>query len=338
MKKQNHSTAIAAAIGLLVLIFGSNTALRGGRDGITLCLSTLIPSLYPFIFLSIILTGSLRGLALPFLRPIAKFCKMPTGSEAIIAISFLGGYPVGAQCISLLKKQEQLTDAAAMRMIGFCNNAGPAFIFGILGTMFSDRKTVWFLWLVNILSALLVGYLLPGTASKNNIKQLEGSMSIMDSFTLATRAMASICGWVILMKMVLAFIEPWLIRYLPQPAQILAIGALELSNGCIRISDLECEGLRFLIASALLSLGGFCVTLQTISVSDSIPLRLYFPGKILQCCITILLSSLFQFLFPFSARYDCRAISAIAICITVIFLLFLKESEKSSRISVVISV
>lgn len=338
MKKQNHCTAICAAIGMLVLILDSDTALRGAREGITLCLSTLIPSLYPFIFLSVLLTWALNGQVLPPLRPIARICKMPAGTESLLAISFLGGYPVGAQCISLLRKRGQLTDAQAMRMIAFCNNAGPSFIFGILGTMFSDKKAPWLLWIVHIASALLVGLLLPGTTVTGNVTPMQRKLCIIDAFTQAIKSMASICGWVILIRMVLAFIESWFLWLFPLPVQVITAGILELSNGCIRISELECEGLRFLIASVLLSLGGICVTLQTVSAADGIPMKLYFPGKLLQCSISIVLSSLLQFAFPVTARYDCRAVSAIAAVIFIFILSFLQHSKKSSGIPATVGV
>ena len=338
MKKPNHCVAVGAALGMFVLIFDGSTALNGAREGIILCLSTLIPSLYPFIFLSNLLTGALSGQELGVLRPVTKFCKMPAGSESLLAVGFLGGYPVGAQCVCLLKMQGQLSDTDASRALAFCNNAGPSFIFGILSSMFSDWKAPCLLWIVHIVSALFVGVLIPTASERSHIKLQKQKENLMQSFNQALKAMASICGWVILMRMVLAFMESWFLWLLPLPMQVAAEGLLELSNGCIRLSELPCEGLRFLIASGLLSLGGICVMLQTRSVADGISLRLYFPGKIIQCAISILISSLLQVFFPTSERYNCSGVALIALIALVFAELFLKHSEKNSRIPAGVSV
>ena len=148
MKKQNLRIAIAAAVAMLVLILDSRTALAGASEGISICLNTLIPSLFPFILLSILLAGSLSGQEIPILRPATKHCRIPKGTESLLAIGFLGGYPVGAQNVALLHRAGQLSDQQATRMITICNNAGPAFIFGILGSMFSSCAVPWLLWMI----------------------------------------------------------------------------------------------------------------------------------------------------------------------------------------------
>ena len=137
---------------------------------------------------------------------------------------------------------------------------------------------------------------------------------------------------------ILAFMEVWFLWMLPLPLQALTVGILELSNGCIRLEGLPCEGLRFLIASVLLSIGGICVTLQTASVSEGISLKLYFPGKILQCALSVMMSSMIQQAFPVAERWNCRSIAVFALVVFIFVLLFLKHSEKSSRISAVLRV
>ena len=161
MDKHNLRTAIAASAAMLVLILDGKTALTGASEGIGICLNTLIPSLFPFFLLSILLTGALGEQDIPLLRPVAKLCRIPNGAESLLAIGLLGGYPVGAQNVALAYRSGQLSKEQAARMITFCNNAGPAFIFGILGSIFSFPAVPWLLWTIHIISALLVGISLP---------------------------------------------------------------------------------------------------------------------------------------------------------------------------------
>ena len=58
MKKQT-ALCIAASAALLVLILDGNTAIAGIREGIQICIQTLIPSLFPFFICSGLLTGNL---------------------------------------------------------------------------------------------------------------------------------------------------------------------------------------------------------------------------------------------------------------------------------------
>ena len=293
-----------------------------------MCIRTLIPSLFPFFVLSVLLTGALSGQAGKYLRSIGTICKVPEGAESLIAVSILGGYPAGAQNVSVLFGRGQINASQAARLLAFCNNAGPAFIFGVLGSIFPSKATPWYLWLIHLLSAFFVASILPDTNEGSKIRLESTKIRITDALSQGVKVMALVCGWVIFMRIILLFMDVWFLHYLPNPIQIVASGILELSNGCIRLSELENDGLRFLISSGLLSLGGLCVTMQTASVAEGLDMRLYYPGKLLQCSISILLSCLFQFSFPPASRLSDSFILAtvlIFIIFTAVILHYLKK-------------
>jgi len=338
LKKQNLSVAIGAAAGMLIIIFDSKTALRGASEGIALCLNILIPSLFPFFFLSIILTASLSGQVVSILQPLTAACGIPNGAQSLLPICLLGGYPVGAQNISLLYRQGQLSQAGAMRLIAFCNNAGPAFIFGVLGPMFINRIMPWLLWLIHLCSALSVGLLIPSEKSEHIVQFPDRRIRITDALLQSVKTMSLVCGWVVVMRIVLTFMDTWFLWFFPRTVGVILTGILELSNGCIRLAELDCEGLRFLIASAFLSLGGICVTLQTASIAEGIPLKLYFPGKMLQASISIFMSYVFQFVLPQNIRFRCDWIALASVTIILFIATVLLHTENNSRIPVMIDV
>lgn len=331
MKKQNLLSVFGASAAMLVLIFDGKTAMRGAIDGIELCFQVLIPSLFPFFILSMLLTGSLYGQSFSLLRPLVWFCGIPQGSESLLPAGFLGGYPAGAQSVSQLYRSGRLTREQAEKLLPLCNNAGPAFIFGVLGSMFSRKYIVWLLWLVHILSALAAAALLPaagGSVSTHGGEQI----GITAALERSVRAMGLVCGWVVLMRIVLAFLERWFLWLLPDVLRVATVGILELSNGCVLLKQLPQEGLRFILASGFLSLGGICVTLQTSSVADGLRLTHYFPGKLLQCCFSILMCSLLQPLFPASQRCDFPlplcAIAGVLLLSAAVFI----RTKNNSRI------
>jgi hypothetical protein len=293
-RRADHWTGIAAALGVGLLILDSKTALIGAQEGVTMCIQTVIPSLFPFFLLSILLTTSLMGRRLRFLRPFCRLCRIPVGAESILIAGFLGGYPVGAQCVSQAFEAEQLSTDDAKRLLGFCNNCGPAFLFGMSSALFGKWWTPWLLWLIHILSALLVGFLIPGSAHKCSAPSLR-SASPVEALDRSVRIMAGVCGWVIMFRILITFSQRWFLWYLPQECQVLFSGILELSNGCIALYEIENMSHRFILCSGFLAFGGLCVTMQTLSVTSSqLDKGLYFPGKVLQCCISLTLATIAQ--------------------------------------------
>ena len=107
-----------AALGFLLLILDSQTAFQGATRGIELCLRTVIPSLVPFFILSILLTESLAGRTMPILRPIGRLLRIPSGSEGILLIGLLGGYPSGAQSAAQSCRSGRMSLSACRRMLG----------------------------------------------------------------------------------------------------------------------------------------------------------------------------------------------------------------------------
>lgn len=330
MKKKQLASALVGAIGMILLILDSRTAIKGAAAGTQLCIQTLIPSLFPFLVASALLTGALSGQALPFLGTLGRVCGIPRGAESILMVGLLGGYPVGAQCIAQSWKSGVLQKEDAQRILGFCSNAGPSFLFGILGSMFSDRKIVWILWGIHVASAIAVGAVTATNSSAGTQPIMPSPISLPEALDRSMKTMGRICGWVILFRTLLAFWEKWIFWVLPTAVQVLAAGLLELSNGCILLGEIESEGLRFLIAGCILALGGLCVTMQTVSVTENLSLRYYFPGKLLQCCFSVLLCCVFQFLFPEMHRISFDRIPAAAMVLALILLIHLRRMKKSS--------
>lgn len=285
----NKSTASAVAcLGLLLLILDSKTALIGAREGVTLAVTVLVPSLFPFLFLSILLTGSLGGTKLSLLKPVGKFLHIPEGSEGILLPAFLGGYPAGAQAVSQAYGSGRISRKNAESMLSFCNNAGPSFLFGMTSAFFDEPQTIWALWLIHILGAVAAARLYPCSYQTRSDPAEGKNGTVGDTLKQAISIMAVICGWVILFRIVIAFSDRWFLQAVSPVIRTVMIGLLELSNGICELSTIANEKIRFLICSCMLSLGGICVTLQTYSVTEGLDKRGYFLGKGIQLLVSIL--------------------------------------------------
>jgi len=183
-------------------------------------------------------------------------------------------------------------------MLSFCNNAGPSFIFGMAAMQFSSPIYGWLIWGVQMLSAAAVARILPAGQESTVGESKPSPTSLSDAMHIALRVMATVCGWVVVFRVILSFLDRWLMWLMPQSAQVLLTGLLELANGCCNLSRIENHGLRFILCSLMLSLGGVCVFMQTSSVLQGLPVKHYLKGKALQGIFALLLSSMIQIFLP----------------------------------------
>lgn len=323
-------TSIVGAVGMLLLILDTRTAFNGAREALDLCLRTVIPSLFPFFTFSTLLTSGLTGSNLRILAPLGALLRIPKGSEPIFLVGALGGYPTGAQAVADGYCSGQITRQDARRMLGFCSNAGPSFLFGIAGLCFTSPERSWVLWGIHLLSALLTGILLPGGSRNITTLSKNKAVTIPEALKRSLRITAQVCGWIVIFRVILAFLQRWFLWFLPPMQQILTHGFLELTIGCLSLVLLECEGLRFVLCAGFLAFGGLCITMQTLSVTAPVGMGMYLPGKFIQMLISVLLAAAYQqFAFSGDAIYHTSLQFYLFLpAIGGILILFLKKGKK----------
>ncbi len=326
--KKRIAVGICSATAFLILILDAKTAAAGASDGLQQCILSVIPVLFPFFVLSMLITGTLGGCRLNLLRPLGKLCRIPPGAESLLLTGLLGGYPVGAGCVSEAFRRGSLSERDAHRMLGFCSNAGPAFIFGMGMKLFPDVKILFCLWAIHILCAVITGILLPGSSRDTETVYPSAPVDLSSAVAKSVRVMGTVCGWIILFRVVIAFLQRWIMWLFPLELQAFVCGMLELTNGFFALEKVSDPGLRLILSAGFLGFGGLCVCMQTAGVTDSrLGLGMYLPGKLLQCSLSLAFASITaKFLFPASSI--CGFSLAAIFCIpAVILLLFLHFRE-----------
>lgn len=303
---------LCVAAFVLVLSRGSLAA-EAVKTGISLVLNTLIPALLPLLFLSkmIMVTdipeklGSLLG---PVMR---RLFSAPPQAAICFVLGILGGYPMGAQAVADSFRAGRLTREQGEYLLSFCSNAGPAFIFGVFGTITGSPAAPLALYVIHVVSALLVGVILRPrhiTCQESG----SGSLPVRRANVLyeSLCSMGAIGMCVVLMQIVLAGIEACTKSWMPPVLQTALTGFLELSSGSLALGSLDSLGWRYCMASGFLGFGGICVWLQTISVLRGTGLRTasYLWGKVLQCGIAMLLTWGVIVLFPGLLPLDAQTV------------------------------
>ena len=308
----------------------SATSFEGASEGISICLRTVIPSLFPFFVLSSMLTGNLHGCTPKFMGPVGRVLGLPAGAESIWLAGILGGYPVGAGCVAQAYKNGHISETEAQRMLSFCCNAGPAFIFGMTVSVFASVRYPCLLFLIQIISSIVVALLLPEKSTYHVRSCSVQSVTLQQAMQSALRSMASVCGWIVLFRVTLSVFERWFLWYFPVYLQVILTGITELANGILSVHRIEEIPLRFIICSGLLSFGGVCVIMQTQAVTQGLHIRSYFYGKLYQCAIsTGLAAAACCFFFGFEKIY----IAICAGCCGFVFIMFLLQRKKTVAFS-----
>ena len=135
----------------------------GAKTGIKFCGNILIPSIFPFIFLtSFIVKSGISEKIGKIISPIIKFLfYLPGCAGPTIILSFLGGYPIGAKGVKNLYEANLINDEQSERMLYFTIGAGPAFTVSVVGVgMLKDYRLGVIIFSSQILSIILIGIFL----------------------------------------------------------------------------------------------------------------------------------------------------------------------------------
>ena len=160
-KRQYRELLLALGLlcAALALVLWPGEAMGAMRDGLKLCGNVIVPSLFPFFVLSslVVELGMSRYLGRMFQPVMAPLFRVNGACASALALGFVGGYPVGARTAISLYQNGQCSKTEAERLLAFCNNSGPAFIFGVVGAgVFGSGALGLLLYLVHMAASLLV--------------------------------------------------------------------------------------------------------------------------------------------------------------------------------------
>lgn len=156
------------------------TAATGIASGLDICGKTILPSLFPFLVLTNywIKRGYADKISQYAAPVVQKVFRLPGAVSSAILLGSVGGYPVGAATIAQLYHEDIINQDQAEHAMLFCNNAGPAFVIGVMGSGLFQSATVgiW-LYLIHLLSAVLIGILSEGRHFRKKLRKAVGSTS-----------------------------------------------------------------------------------------------------------------------------------------------------------------
>ncbi len=305
MKKQDTLyqllfTALSLYLIFLMLRYPA-LSLEYASTGLTLWFTKMVPTLLPFMILSVImirmnLTERFVGLLHPLLHRIYGTSR--NGSYTII-MGFLCGFPMGARIVGELYEQHKLSREESALLLSFCNNIGPIYFLSyVIPTLGIDRPGRPFLLMYGI--PLLYGFLLmrirPWMTRKVSscenhpeARSLQarqpGSCSLLAAIDASVLSgligIARLGGYMVFFN---------LLNIVFQPFQHVNTNILNIYRCLLEItSGIDCSGrsINFAIL-ILLPFGGFSCIAQTYSMirQTDLSLRPYVYHKTVQTAVT----------------------------------------------------
>ena len=316
---------MALACAAWALMRYSEQSVQACREGLSLCGNVIVPSLFPFFVLSslVVELGLARCLGRAAEGLMWPLFRVGGAGASALTLGLIGGYPVGARTAIGLYESGQCSRDETLRLLAFCNNSGPAFIFGVVGAgVFASGRIGLCLYLVHALASLCVGILFrfygekgaPGRGRGAQFRATRFTAALTNSVKGAARSILNICAFVLLFTVIVRLLFVCGFMGLAartvsallsgmgvdlRMAEQLLTGLLEVSAGVTGLASLSGAG-RLPMAAFLLGWAGLSVHCQVLSfLADSgLGAGTYLAGKLLHGALSALFTALLVRLWP----------------------------------------
>ena len=283
---------------LLYFLIFPQQSVDSVREGMQLCLERLAPALFPYLVLSnlFLASGGAQSMGRRIGRWMQRVFRVGSGGVIALLLGLTGGYPLGAKTAAALCRDGIVEQRDAERLLLFCNNAGPAFLFGVVGAACYRSTAVGAaLYAAHILSALLCGLLLRGESCDQKFVPREKplppfSEAFVSAVSDAGRTLVTISLLVTVFTVLLGVMRQ--VFHSCEALQLLLTAVLELSSGCIAIASSSLPwSAKLSLTAAAVGWGGFCVHLQTVAAlqGTGLSVRPYLRAKALQAALSALI-------------------------------------------------
>ena len=292
---------------VIILFFkNADVASRWVSEGLALCASRLIPSLFPFMVLSSLVLSSglgtllsrLAGAPLSALFGLSRECATP------IVLDWLCGFPLGAKCASELYEKDRINHQEYERVLCICGTPSPAFLISAVGgSMLSDKKYGIWLYAISLASAIAVGIFLKLTSPVSHTPHVQPceihcrvplAKCITGAVLDALSGILCVCAFVVFFGAFLGVLDTALCRLsLPESVHSLIYCVFELTAGLSRICKSWSPASLPLSALAV-GWAGLSVHFQTMAIcasSGKAPkMRTYILSHVARAAICFLLT------------------------------------------------
>lgn len=314
--------ALGCLLVLLLICIITKPAIymQATYKGVMVWATCVLPALFPFFFLTTLLSELHFIDKLSFLtkRPLKHFYNVSNNAGFVYLMSMMSGYPVGAKLISELYKNKQISKDECVRIHSFSSTSGPIFVIGTVGSgMLCNTHIGGIVLVVHLLSALINGFLYRNTGKNyditSNYLQPRNSLDNLLGQTIYQSVISVLIvgGYIALSFMFCEFLaETNILKFLCIPldkmltiigintqlSECIVLGLTEITRGCLECAPLLASNPKLVVItlSGIISFGGFSVALQSMTYLSKcgISIKMYLLQKFSHSLIAIILASI----------------------------------------------
>lgn len=287
-------------LSIYTVLFFSAKISEDVRRGLSFCYTVIIPSVFPFMIVSDFIENFVHFERIGFLRRVfSKLFKVNGYAISALVCGILCGFPMGVKISKELYVSGKISKKECERLIGFSNNASPAFVISGIGVgLFSSFKLGVFLYLISIFSSMATGifFSLSSKSEKESEIKKAASFSFTKSIKNASLSTLNICGFICFFSVLIGFLE----RLIKETWLIATLSSfLEIGNAGKIIAESQELPIEFRIAllAFSISFSGLSVHMQSKSflLDTDISMSKYYIMKLFSGAISFIITSIFLF-------------------------------------------
>ena len=310
---------ILCLIAVAAFLAAPQQSAAAAKDAVSMCLSVIVPTLFPFLVLSsLALSFGLADVCERLFAPIFKpLFGLSAKNAAAVILGCACGFPVGAKTAVSLYTSGKCTKTEAERTLLFCSCVSPAFAVGTVGAVIWQNVGIgWLCFAVQLLSALIVGLLfsrtvkgkpeIPSPAAPASTKtETTFFEAVVSAVTSSAMSIGTVCAFIVFFSVLAALLDAFGIIAIIAgiisrlfgldfyAVKALLFGLIEFSTGAKMLGTVPLNAQKLVMTAIVLGFSGVCVCFQ--SLSFIIPAKLspkpYILGNLAHAVIAALLQT-----------------------------------------------
>ena len=283
--KRRYAFTFMSLFVIILFFKNAQAASLWVQNGLYLCGTRLIPSLFPFMVLSSIAieSGALKALCKLPAKLFWRIFKIGEDATGAVIIGWICGFPVGARSLCELYTESRISFAEYKRAICISSTPSPAFLIGAVGKQtFGSPLVGVTLYLLSILISALIGAVMalwdrsepppPFVAQNQKTKGFAGIFT--HAVTGSAAGMVSVCAFVVFFCAFLGVVESTLSFFeLSDSASALIFSFFELTSGVARIGEISSD-FALMLCGIAVGWSGLSVHFQTLSMCADAPFEI----------------------------------------------------------------
>lgn len=282
-----------------IAIIAYQSIIRKSMDyAIKLCLSSIIPAIFPFMILS---DYASHSFTIQNDGKIANYFRKLFSINGIGVIPFfignICGFPLGAQIAKRLYNIRYINQEEYERLLPLCSNPSLAFVISGVGCgMRGSISEGVMLYVVTIASTIISGIIWKADCSASDFKGNLGNnvFSLSSSIKSSAKSCIYVSAYVTFFSIIVGWIEH---INLPQWISLLIVSFLEIGNASSLISEkVVNQHISLSLTAFTLGFSGISVYMQSLCFSpEGVQNKYYVKIKLTEGAIAFILTYVLSF-------------------------------------------